>query len=221
MGRDTPGSCTVNNTEDVAQKLYALLLQVSPNCVRPPKSEKADVRRSSQFLVTSTLQSHQVSVPLKLCPSTHQCLLSQPSLLSQSSEDSLEPLSRCNSQDDAASVSSQCSSQSSLTLAERRSLRKPLAVDVQITSLPQTPCPLFAASQQKTQPEVEQAQTCGWFSKCRGCAQLTAHEYCAGSSQVPFCSNCTHQLCALPASEQQIYEQQLLSIHQIWMKSGL
>ncbi len=73
----------------------------------------------------------------------------------------------------------------------------------------------------------------GWFSRCRGCAQLTGHEYLPGDSStsavvggpsapsVPLCAMCSRQLMQLDGDVRLEQEAQLLYIHGSWLQHGL
>lgn len=60
----------------------------------------------------------------------------------------------------------------------------------------------------------------GWFSKCRGCGQLTSGEYMVVEETVPFCTVCCQQMQSIPGSDRLANEQQLLSIHKGWCRAG-
>ncbi|MEW5303253.1 MAG: hypothetical protein WDW38_001576 [Sanguina aurantia] len=63
----------------------------------------------------------------------------------------------------------------------------------------------------------------GWFSKCRGCGQLTAseHETAAARECVPFCGECVQQLRHLPDMDRAAAELQMLNIHRGWGHLGV
>jgi hypothetical protein len=69
-----------------------------------------------------------------------------------------------------------------------------------------------------------QQGACGhWQARCRGCGQLTGHEYALGQSMegVPFCRTCSSQLSDLPHPIRSKLEEQLQWLHSKWCAAGL
>eukprot|EP00798_Chlamydomonas_sp_ICE-L_P017753 gene17754-24114_t len=64
-------------------------------------------------------------------------------------------------------------------------------------------------------------ESCGWFSKCRGCAQLTGRTYATAGGDVPFCGCCTQHLSGMQEGDKQRFEKQLQVIHEGWLKCSM
>lgn len=107
---------------------------------------------------------------------------------------------RCERQ---ASGASPCSEASSQSLE---------AMEVATPAVP-------AAAQQ--QLERSDSDSCGWFSKCRGCGCMTAHEQVIAGAEVPFCRRCQATLDgACPVMRGKMVDT-LLYVHQAWSNAGL
>lgn len=143
------------------------------------------------------------------------CLLSQPSLDSQVSADTVlhEP-SLLDTQEAPCS-----SSFRPVSLASRRGLMVPqqLNVDAECSGSgrPFKPMPLSPESL-----KCYVAAQPGWFSRCRGCAQLTGATLPLRQLVVPFCCICQQRLTSIPSEQRSRYEDQLLHIHHGWRNTG-
>lgn len=175
-------------------------------------------------------QSHQVSIPLKVCAMTQQVwqqLENAPALDSQGS---------CSSQvswysDNDGMPLSQQSSQSQVStgpsLAQRRALTKTMSVSVSPVPATASTAPLFPEAPSAVKHSCEDLKAShGWFAKCRGCALLTGQVYtpasCAsGKVEVPFCSGCCKQISSAAPEQRQGMEEQLVYIHTSWQRTGL
>lgn len=61
----------------------------------------------------------------------------------------------------------------------------------------------------------------GWFSKCRGCGCMTAHEQSIKGADVPFCRRCQVTLdAACPRMRTKMVDT-LLYVHQAWSSAGI
>lgn len=144
------------------------------------------------------------------------CLLSQPSLDSQASTDTVlhEPF-LVDMQEPACSSAYHAPAPGSL--AARRGLVVPQQLDVHTESSGQ-PCKPMPLSPESLQCYV--AAQPGWFSRCRGCAQLTGATLPLGQLLVPFCCVCQQRFTGISAEQRSRYEDQLVHIHHGWRKTG-
>ncbi|KAF6264978.1 hypothetical protein COO60DRAFT_1481814, partial [Scenedesmus sp. NREL 46B-D3] len=86
-------------------------------------------------------------------------------------------------------------------------------------------CQLSQQLQQQQQQSVqlnrEDSGSCaemddGWFSKCRGCGCMTAHEQSINGADVPFCRRCQVTLDAACPDMHSKMVDTLLYVHQAW-----
>lgn len=118
----------------------------------------------------------------------------------------------------------------STTLGARR---RPLGLALSVAVLPEPPREAtstpalpwshqqLAASQCPEPYDSNHLVQGGWFTKCRGCAQLTSREYAMEPYSIPFCQTCQRQLHSLGGPERARFEEQLQAIDSSWAKGGL
>eukprot|EP00798_Chlamydomonas_sp_ICE-L_P003470 gene3470-13531_t len=223
---------------------------------------------SSDRIQNLIIQSHAVSVPLKIRSPPQEISTDQPTLPRSTSADTSFFYSDPDILGSQASQpSSSLSRSSSLSLAARRSFASRLSVHVRppvsptlpaqanpaepsnhvSTSLPQPQQPHHKCPSQdscQADESISQSQlsdgtamTCihqsqeeasfsrqkvdGWFSKCRGCAQLTGKLYSSHRQEIPFCQCCTFLLKRLHPSQEEKVQEHLAAIHVSWLKDGL
>lgn len=180
------------------------------------------------FIWWTCTQSHQVSIPLKVCAHTQriwQELEKNPPVVRD--ELSTPQGSWCCSSD-GASISQNSSTAMGPSLAQRRPFSKTISVSVAPFPADNgSAAPIFPQAPTSTTNSCENLKSKhGWFAKCRGCALLTGQVYTVSSEgsthiEVPICRGCSKQITTASQQQKQGMEEQLMFIHSSWQRSGL